>query len=161
MTRVIDRALAALAWIGGAAVLLLTLHVGLRVIAREGFGGEIPMTYEIVTKYYMLGIAFLAIGWVERQDGMVSVELIDNVLGPRQKVWLGRFVALFSFVIYAGLAYVTWLAALKHYATGSYVLVLDIYLPLWPGHFVLPFGFAIAALAVGARLFAPARETAA
>jgi len=158
LARLTDTALMLLAFIGGAVVLLLTLHVALGVIMRMVLQIEPPMTYEIVTKYYMMALAFVPVAWVERNGGMVSVELIDLALPPRANHLLGHFVALFSTLTYAALTYATWGAAMRNMTTGTYVLVQDYYLALWPGYFLLPLGFAVATLVTLLRLFEPLSE---
>ncbi|MEO8530208.1 MAG: TRAP transporter small permease [Deltaproteobacteria bacterium] len=158
LARLTDTATNLLAWVGGAIVLILTLHVGFGVILRTGFGIDVPMTYEIVTKYYMMVLAFVPVAWVERQGGMVSVELIDMALPETANMLLGRFVSLFSTLVYAALTYATWGAALRNMGTGTYVLVQDFYLLLWPGYFLLPIGFGVTTLVTFLRLIGPYTE---
>jgi TRAP-type C4-dicarboxylate transport system permease small subunit len=72
-----------LALVGAIGVLLMMLHVGADIASRNIFGRPIPATNEIVSRYYMVLIAFLPLAWVEqRRRSMVSVEVLDSVLGP-------------------------------------------------------------------------------
>jgi TRAP-type C4-dicarboxylate transport system permease small subunit len=155
MTKMTDALLGVLAWIGGAAILLLTLHVGVGVILRTAFDIQLPMTYEIVTQYYMVALAFIPIAWVEHKGGMVAVELIDGFLPDSANRFLDTFVAVFSTLVYAALTWFTWTAAIRNFKTGTYVLVNDVYLPLWPGYFLLPLGFFVATLITLLRVFTP------
>jgi TRAP-type C4-dicarboxylate transport system permease small subunit len=158
MTRMTEALLGVLAWIGGAAILLLTLHVGIGVILRVIFDYQLPMTYEIVTQYYMVALAFIPIAWVEHKGGMVAVELIDGFLPESANRFLDTFVAVFSTLVYAALTWFTWTSAVRNFVTGTYVLVHDIYLPLWPGYFLLPLGFFVAMLITLLRVFTPKSE---
>lgn len=155
-----DRLLVALAWVGGAAIVLLALHVGFGVILRYFLHIDVPMTFEIVTKYYMVALAFVPIAWVERQGGMVSVEIIDLFVGKAGVALMRRFADLVTSLVYLVLTVVTWRAALSAFDSGTYVLIKEFYLALWPGYFLLPIGFAVATLVTTLRLFAPEEKAA-
>jgi TRAP-type C4-dicarboxylate transport system permease small subunit len=106
----------------------------------------------------MVALAFFPVAWVERQGGMVSVEIIDMVLPEAGVRVLQRFVALISALVYGALTWFTWTAAVKNWETGTYDLIHDIYLPLWPGYFLLPAGFAVATLVALLRVAGPYAE---
>lgn len=155
LTRLTDAALRLLALVGGLAVMLLTLHVGVGVILRYCFGINLPMTYEIVTQYYMVALAFIPIAWVERNGGMVAVELIDALIPQAASQFIDRFVSLLSTLVYVALAWFTWTAAMRNFTVGTYALVQNVYLPLWPAWFLMPLGFGLAALITLMRLIDP------
>ena len=71
---------------------------------------------------------------------MVSVEATDFLLSPAVRRWSDVAVALVSAVIYAGLAYTTWLAALKNFSAGTFVMALEVAVPVWPTYFLPPAG---------------------
>lgn len=156
-----DVLLAALAVLGAATILALMLHIALDVARRNLGGAPIPATYEVVTNYYMIGLAFLPLAWVERRGGMVQVELIDPILSPRLRLWSDRLVALLSTVIYGALLWVTLGAALKATATGTYVVAQTQRVPIWPAAWLLPLGFGLAALVTLLRIVMPPDEEAA
>lgn len=144
--RLADRTAQALALVGAIGLLLMMLHVGADVAARNLAGRPLPATNEIVSRYYMVLIAFLPLAWVERRRGMVSVEVVDAMLGPLIKRISDILVALLATVIYAVMAYTTWGTAVSNYETGSSVIVLNLLLPVWPTYFLPPAGFVLAAL---------------
>jgi TRAP-type C4-dicarboxylate transport system permease small subunit len=155
IVRVQQALLAALALIGTVAITALMLHVVADVVLRNVANTPIPATYEIVTKYYMIALAFVPLAWVERRGGMVQVEVINGLLGPSALVWSDRLVAVLSTVIYAALAWVTFVSAMKTAATGAFVMAQSTRLPTWPGFFLPPIGFTLAALVTLTRIFAP------
>ena len=77
-----DRLLAGLAILGGIATITLMLHVGADILMRNFFNAPIPATYEIVTHYYMIALAFIPLAWLERSGGMVQVEVLEGVMSP-------------------------------------------------------------------------------
>ncbi|ADZ71287.1 TRAP transporter small permease [Polymorphum gilvum] len=158
--RVQDGLLLLLALIGALAIITLMLHVVADVALRNAVNSPIPATYEIVTHYYMIALAFIPLAWVERGGGMVQVEVIEPLLGPRALEWSDRMVALVSTVIYGALAWVTWQTALKNYDTGVFVLAQNTRVPTWPAYFLVPLGFGLAALVTAIRMIVPKQESA-
>ena len=51
-----------LAWIGGAALILMMLHIAADVVARYIFNAPLHGTVEIVSAYYMVAVVFLPLG---------------------------------------------------------------------------------------------------
>lgn len=135
------------------------VHVGIDVLSRQALRVAVPATSEFVTRYYMIAIAFLALPWLERQKGMIEVEVINGLLSKRADRWLAALVNVVSCVAYLGLAWLTWNEATHAFNIGSYAVSLGFRLPVWPGHFILPVGLFVAALVVGLRIFVPVRPT--
>jgi hypothetical protein len=73
----------------------------------------------------MVLVAFLPLAWVERKEGMISVELLDFLLTPRMRRVSDLAVVLFSITVYAVIAYASWLTAVKNYQTGTFVIALQ------------------------------------
>lgn len=158
--RLQDGLLALLALIGALAIVALMTHVVTDVVLRNTTNAPIPATYEIVTNYYMIALAFVPLAWVERRGGMVQVEVIEPFLGARAMVWSDRLVALISTVIYGALAWVTWLTAVRNFETGVFVMAQNLAVPTWPAYFLVPLGFGLAALTTLIRMVLPPQETA-
>lgn len=152
ISRIRDAALSALAVIGAVAILALMLHIMADVVLRNAINQPVPATYEIVTNYYMVALAFIPLAWLERSGGMVSVEVIDSFLSPRALRLSDRLVALISTMIYGALAWVTFAASLKTFASGTFVLAQSIPIPTWPAYFLPPVGFFLAALVTALRV---------
>jgi TRAP-type C4-dicarboxylate transport system permease small subunit len=149
---VAEKVARALALVGSIGVLALLVHVVLDVATRNLAARPIPATNEIVSRYYMVLIAFLPLAWVERRRAMVSVELLDLMLSPLARRISDALVALLATVIYAAIAWVTWGAALRSWRVGSFVDVLGREVPVWPTYFLPPAGFLLAALVTLLRL---------
>lgn len=158
ISRIRDTALGVLAFIGALAILALMVHIMTDVTLRNAINQPVPATYEIVTNYYMVALAFIPLAWVEKGGGMVNVEVIEPFLGPTG-LWVSdKLVALISTLIYFSLAWVTLEASFKTFATGSFVLAQNIPIPTWPAYFLPPLGFGLAGLVTLIRLFDPFSE---
>lgn len=159
LERAADRVAQGLALVGAIGVLAMLLHVGVDVVTRNLFGRPIPATNEIVSSYYMVLIAFLPLAWVERNRGMVSVELFDSVMTPRVRQVSDLLVALLATTLYGLIAWVGWQAAVSRWAIGAFVDVLGYRLPIWPTYFLPPAGFLLAAMVTLLRALQVARGT--
>ena len=156
ISQVRDIALKALAVIGALAILTLMVHVMTDVVLRNVLNRPVPATYEIVTNYYMVALAFIPLAWVEKSGGMVNVEVIDSLLGERG-LWISdRIVAIISTAIYLLLAWVTFEASLKTLAAGTFVMAQSVPIPTWPAYFLPPLGFLLAGVVTGTRIFSSA-----
>jgi TRAP-type C4-dicarboxylate transport system permease small subunit len=157
LERAADRVAQGLALIGALGVVALLLHVGVDVATRNLFGRPIPATNEIVSRYYMVLIAFLPLAWVERGRAMISVEVLDAVMSRPFRRVSDTAVAALAGVIYAAIAWVTWADAVKNWRIGSFVDVLGREVPVWPTYFLPPAGFLLAAAVTALRAVQVAR----
>jgi TRAP-type C4-dicarboxylate transport system permease small subunit len=156
-----DAALSALALVGAVAVIALMVHVCADIALRNIWNQPIPATYEVVVNYYMVALAFVPLAWVEKSGAMIQVEVINGALNPVLLRISDVLVALFSAVIYATLAWVTWQVAVRQTAVGGFVTANQIRVPVWPAYWLPPAGFALAAVAAALKLPAlliPARR---
>ncbi|MFZ2100405.1 MAG: TRAP transporter small permease [Oricola sp.] len=158
LERIEDGALSLLAFLGAIATLALMLHVAVDITLRNLVNRPVPATFEIVTNYYMVALAFIPLAWIEKQGGMVQVEIIDGFLSPRMRLLSDRVVALVSMLVYGVLAWVTLQVALRNSAIGSYLLTNNVRVLTWPAYWIPPVGFALAALTTFIRLISPAEE---
>ncbi|AMM86355.1 TRAP transporter small permease [Martelella sp. AD-3] len=154
-----------LAFIGAAGVVMMMVHISLDVALRNLFRISIPVTTEMVARYYMVATAFLPLSWLELRREMVSVELFDFALTRPVRRVSDALVCLLSAVVYASLSWATWNSALSNFRSGTYVELASMKMPVWHSYFLPSAGFAIAALTCLLLTFqdlhpAPSEETA-
>jgi TRAP-type C4-dicarboxylate transport system permease small subunit len=140
-----SRGVRILALIGAIGTVAMMLHICLDVVLRNAFRISLDTTPDVVARYYMVIVAFLPLAWLEKQDGMVSVEIIDWALGPRTLRVSDVLVALLSALVYFMLAWATARSALQHFTLGTFVEFADYRLPIWHSFFLPPLGFVLAA----------------
>ncbi|MEO4045193.1 TRAP transporter small permease [Hoeflea sp. CAU 1731] len=144
MKRIINTVSTALASVGAVAVILLMLHVCADVVARNVFVVAIPGTSDIVARYYMIALTFLPLALTEQKLEMISVDLVNSVLPNVFQKLLLRAVALISVGVYGVLGYLTWLTAIKSFHAGTFIMVENTRIFVWPTYFMLPLAFAAA-----------------
>lgn len=144
--RAAHRVAQALALCGAVGVLAMLVHVFADVALRNVAGRPIPATNDIVSRYYMVLIAFLPLAWVEQRRAMVAVEFIEPLMTPLLTRISDVLVALLSTLVYGTIAWVTLGTALQNLSVGSFVDVLGYRVPVWPSYFFPPLGFLLAAL---------------
>lgn len=146
LERAADRVAQALALVGAVGIAAMLVHISVDVVTRNLLGRPIPATNEIVAGYYMVLIAFLPLAWVERNRGMVTVDLLETVMSPRARRASDLFVALLATALYLVIAWVGWQAAMSRWSIGAFVDVLGYRVPIWPTYFLPPVGFLLAAM---------------
>lgn len=134
-----------LAFIGAAGVVLMMIHISLDVALRNLFRISLPVTTEMVARYYMVATAFLPLSWLELRREMVSVELFEFAMTRAVRRVSDAAVCLLSATVYASLAWTTWNSALSNFRSGTYVELASMKMPVWHSYFLPPAGFAIAA----------------
>ncbi|WP_290690548.1 MULTISPECIES: TRAP transporter small permease [unclassified Haematobacter] len=147
LTRVVRGLTEALGYVASALVLLLVVHVTADATLRTVFNAPIAGTTEIISLFYMIGIAFLPLGLVERKDAHISVEVLTEMMPARIVHVLLILATILGVVVMAMLCWRTWLEALSQMRRNSVVVIAgrDPVIT-WPSYFVLPFGFGVAAL---------------
>lgn len=141
-----DRLVASLALLGTLGIIAMMLHVTLDVLLRSTLSISVPATIELVTRYYMITLVLLPLGWVEWKQQMITVEAFSALLGEAGVRWLDSLVALLAAGIYGVFTLATWTKAVEQFELGAYVMALDLVVPVWPTYFVLPLSFALACL---------------
>jgi TRAP-type C4-dicarboxylate transport system permease small subunit len=159
--RWVNAAAAGLALVGAIGVVVMLVHITIYVVARLFFASPVPATVEIVSSYYMVVVAFLPIAWAERRGDMISIEVFASIYRGAAGRTVDVFVAAITAATYLVLTYTTWGVALRELEIGSFVISLSQKVPIWPGYFALPLGFALAFLVSLHRLvtlLVPTRE---
>lgn len=153
LDRFVNAIAAGLALVGAIGVVVMLVHIIAYVVMRTFFSSPIPATVEIVSSYYMVIVAFLPLAWAERRGDMIAIEVFASLYRGIVGRIVDIFVALVTTGVYAILTYTTWLVALREADTGAFVMSLSVAVPIWPGYFALPAGFALATLVAAYRAF--------
>lgn len=151
LNRLQDGFLSLLALLGAVATLMLMLHVAADIVMRNVWNAPIPATWEVVTHYYMVSLAFIPLAWVEKTGGMVQVEVINGALSPTMMKISDLIVVVITVVIYATLAWVTYRAAVGRTNVGAFVMANQVRVITWPAYWIPPLGFGLAAVSVALR----------
>jgi TRAP-type C4-dicarboxylate transport system permease small subunit len=138
------RSVRILALIGAIGTVAMMFHICIDVVLRDFFRISLDTTPEVVARYYMVVVAFLPLAWLERQNGMISVEVLEWLLPPRGRQVSDVLVALLSALIYGVLTWATARSALSHLQVGTFVEFPHYRMPVWHSYFLPPLGFVLA-----------------
>lgn len=130
--------------IGSAGILMMLFHICADVVFRQLLNAPIPATIDVVSRYYMISIAFFPLAWAEFRNDMISVEIFSAMFKGRAAIVKKITLYLITALIYFFLAIVTWQIAFKEFEVKSFTISLDVSIPIWPSYFILPIAFAVA-----------------
>lgn len=131
---------------GGASATLIAFCaaiVALDVILRP-FGGSLIWAFE-VTELLLLYVTMLALPWLARDRGHISVDVLVSHLSPSRAARLDVCTSISVAVVCLVIAWWGALSTLDAYARDLANLGLVQY-PLWISRIAIPFGFGLAAV---------------
>ncbi len=138
---------------GCVVIVLMMLHVVLDVAAKFLLNLPLPGTIEIVSAYYMVGVLFLPLGYVARENEHIYVELFTQKLSPRNLRRLEAAIGLVGGLSMAGVAWLTGLEAAARTASGERWETAASLIQVWPSRWILPVGTGVMAVyMIGAAL---------
>ncbi|SFC28336.1 TRAP transporter small permease subunit [Tropicimonas isoalkanivorans] len=131
-----------LLWLGGVCVVVLTLHVVADVFMKYAFHRPIVGTLEIVSWYYMVGIAFLPVAWVQLKRQHLMVEMFTMGMSPRSTAVLDAVVGILALIYVAVLTFLVFEEAVVATSRNEIQDVTFFDMPVWPARWILFAGFA-------------------
>jgi len=146
LMRGVDLASTLVTWVAGLLTVAMMLHVTADVIGRTVFNHPIAGTIEIVSGYYMAGLAFLPLAWITREKAHIIVELFTQGLSARKLLTLDAgigiltlgYVVMFTWQVFQAAVEKTEIGEAWEAATGQ--------VPIWPSRWVVPIGFGLMAV---------------
>jgi TRAP-type C4-dicarboxylate transport system permease small subunit len=102
------------AFLSGILLLISVLSVTLEVASRFFFNQSFVFVSEL-NEYILLFMPFLAAAWLLRQNGHITVDLLDRVLPQRVLTVLNVFIAFVGFVVSGFLVWYGTVVALDAY----------------------------------------------
>ena len=142
------------AWISKAALvlsalflILMALHITVDVTLRYVIGTSFPGTLEVVSFYYMVGVVFLPLAYVELKREHISVDVLVGHFSPRVQLVMYVFASLLGLVYFGLLGYQSLLDAIRA-TKGLETAMANFTFYLWPSRWALPIGFSAMCLAI-------------
>lgn len=143
--RTLDALSMVLMVIGALAMLGMMLQVMVDVALRNLFKSTLPGTEEMVSAYYMIGVAFLPLAYVQRERGHVIIELFTLKLPP-------RVIAALDGVVYVVCCAALWFFTYAAFRQAvlmteqSEIMIGTIDVTVWPARWLMTAGLAVMAL---------------
>jgi TRAP-type C4-dicarboxylate transport system permease small subunit len=144
--RILARILDGVTFIGALAVFLMMAHITLDVAMRFLLNDPPPGTLVIVSRYYMVVVAFLSLAFAERRSGHINVEIVSERFPLPVQNTFNVLGAMLSCTIFAMLAWRGFEEGMKKQHIGAFALEQDISIPIWPSYYLLPIGAGLMCL---------------
>ena len=144
--------------LGCAFIFLLLAQLNVEIFSRAAFNYSIPLSVDLIIRYYMVGLSFIALPLVEMQKKMITAGILQAVLPHKAIGAISVFIDAISLVVYIALTYYTFLFAWMHYEERSFIMSSTAKLVTWPSYFIIPIAFAVTAAVVLERLLATVRS---
>jgi len=138
-------------YVAAALAALMMVHVTIDVILSQFIAEPLPGTVDYVSYYYMVGLVFLPLAFVEFTNEHIQVDLIHAMLSPGARTALDMLALALSAVFYGLLTWQTWIDAVEKYTIGEQSMGM-VAVTVWPGRFFLPLGAGLMMLLVLAKL---------
>ena len=135
---------ALLAFAAGLAFLLSFLVVA-DVVGRTVFSAPVKGTPEIVSMSIVI-ICFLQASYAIRSGGMLSVDLVPDLLPPRARATLLAAASLLGVAFFAVIVYGGTEPLLHAWRSGEYEGEGALRIPSWPARLAVVLGAGLAAL---------------
>lgn len=153
INRILGTCISACTFIGGAAIVVMMLHICADVVLKYTIGVPVPATLEMVSYYYMSAAIFLPFAALERDGSLVFVEILYDHFGARTRTLFHVLGLSLSVVYCVFLAYAAWSPALRAFSVGSYAGTLT-QVSIWPTRFLPVVGFGLLAAMMLAKIVA-------
>lgn len=150
MRRMLEKLSLVLTAIASVAVLIMMLAMTFDALWRKAVGA-LPGAYE-VTIACSVAVMFLPQGYAQMRRANVSVDILTSRFSPRTRAVLGVIAAFFGVVVSGVL---TWAGAIKAWDSTliGEIMSGQIYYPIWPLRWVVPFAGGVLTLEFIATLF--------
>jgi len=138
VTRTVDRLLLAMGCLFLAAMML---HISADVALRFLFNTSIVGTVETVSYYHIVIAVFLPLGYVERENAHIRVDLFAQMMPRGFQLALYVLACAIGLLFFGVLAYQSFLDALRS-TLREETIMSNFLFYIWPSRWALPLGFA-------------------
>jgi TRAP-type C4-dicarboxylate transport system permease small subunit len=145
MDRLFGRLAYILMVIAGVMMCLMMVHISVDVTMKYFFNMPFDGTVETVSYYYMIGVTYLALSYVELRGQHITVGLFYDHFSPFWKRVSSGFAQICTMIFFSILAYQGWVDAFRSLDIGELVMG-SVVLYIWPSRFFLPISFSLVTL---------------
>ena len=140
--------------IGAICVVLMMLHVTADVLGRYLFNAPLPGTIVVVANYYMIIVAFIALGVAEEKRAHISVEFLTDLMPRPAQTGFSLFSGVLTVAVVVLLMVGGWTEAVTKTEIGATMEQGSQRIEVWQGYWLVPLGAALMALIAGYRVIA-------
>ncbi|MFC1951785.1 TRAP transporter small permease [Chloroflexota bacterium] len=139
VTNIFDRLLNILAVMAVVLLVFLMLSISYEVVVRYFLGSSTYGLLEI-WEYALLYVTFLAVAWLLKGEGHVSVDVVLKLLKPRVQVILNIITSSISAIACLGLAWYGALVVWESAQAGTRIIEGELYPPEFLIVMIIPIG---------------------
>ena len=143
MQRSLDAVADLLLGAGIVVAILMAIHVVADVVAKFLFNFPLAGTLEIVAHYYMVGLIFFPLAYVQRRDGHIAADLLTRFIPPLLRDWISC-VSCLAMAGFCGL--LVWrsaIDALRSFEIAEAVQTSGYFVYIFPARWFVPVGLAV------------------
>ncbi|KPP81879.1 MAG: TRAP-type C4-dicarboxylate transport system, small permease component [Rhodobacteraceae bacterium HLUCCO07] len=140
--------------IGAICVVLMMLHVTADVLGRYLFNAPVPGTIVVVANYYMVFVAFIALGVAEEKRAHISVEILTDLMPPRPRNVLSVFSGVLTVAVLVVVMIGGYTEAVSKTRGGATMEQGSQLVEIWQSFWFVPVGAALMALIAAYRVIA-------
>lgn len=131
---------------GGVLMIAMMVHIVLDVASKWLFNFPLDGTLEIVSHYYMVGLIYLPLAYVQRRGSHIVAEILTQNLSRRIRAALEAAISLLMFVYVVIFVWNTSVEAARKTAEFEYLEATELFIVIWPTRWFLPIGFGLMGL---------------
>lgn len=128
-----------LAILAGIITVLMMFLVSADVISRKLLNRPITGSVE-VSEIGLLAITFLAAAWLLREEGHVNIDLVLNMLSPRNQALINAITSFVGIIICLALTWYSVMVAVEHFQEGIFSVYSMLELPTYPRFVIMAAG---------------------
>ena len=134
----------ALAFVSVMLMLMMVIHVTGSITMRWLTGRDLPLTMEMTTYYYMVGMTFLPLAFIDMKNAHIRADFFGHFVQTRLfsawEIVIQACMALF----FAFLTWRTFLNARERTVLGEVIATTSGQIDIWPARWMVPIGCAVA-----------------
>jgi TRAP-type C4-dicarboxylate transport system permease small subunit len=143
ITRILSGSTSVLTTIAGLLMMAMMAHIVADVLAKWLFNSPIDGTLEIVSHYYMVGLIYLPLAYVQHRGSHIVAEIFTQNLADRVRAGLEGVIGLFLFVYVILFVWTSGREAIEKTAEKEFLEATESFIVIWPTRWFVTFGFAI------------------
>ena len=139
--------------VAGLLMMAMMAHIVLDVLFKWLLNSPIDGTLEMVSHYYMVGLIYLPLGYVQRRGSHIVAEIFTQNLTRRVRAGLESVIGLFLFAYVILFVWTTSLEAVNKTVEKEFLEATESFIIIWPTRWFLPVGFGLMGLYAIVQIF--------
>jgi len=133
-----------LAGISVLLMLAMVIHVTGSITLRWLTGRDLPLTMEMTTYYYMVGMTFLPLAFIDMKNAHIRADFFGSFIQTRFFSWWEVIIQACMALFFAFLTWRTWLNAVERMGIGETIQTTSGEIIIWPARWMVPLGCLVA-----------------